>query len=73
MSIHPSDLPWWGWLLCALAAVSVASMGKITVDAKRSVNKPSPFSFLMFVLGAWASIILGTIAIVRLAKWAWGG
>jgi hypothetical protein len=70
--LHLSDLPWWGWLLCTLVAVSVASIGKITVDAKRSVNKPFPLSFLMFVIGAWAALILGIITIVRLAKWAWG-
>ena len=77
-TISPSNLLWWGWLLCALI------LGVVTYVAVRFYNdckfnyreyKISSVQELtsgaLAVICGWSCLGCALIGIVRFMKWAW--
>jgi hypothetical protein len=67
--INPSDLPWWGWILCGLG---FAVFGWIA--GKRGEESDSEFlglivSILLYMMAA----VCAVIGIARFVKWNWTG
>jgi len=68
--MNPADLPWWGWLLCALGAGFVALM----IAAYSSTReKTLYFSIVMYYIFGLAAVVCGIIGAIRFVKWVWGG
>lgn len=68
--INPSELPWWGWLLCTivLALISLFSFE----GARNNKDWVGSGCLAIGFLTALFAIIVGIIAVARLVKWAWG-
>jgi len=69
-AVSPSDLPWWGWLLCAVCAALVALGAKIYYDE----NTEKDWRLVAMVIGfvsVVAAFLLGVIGMVRFIKWIW--
>jgi hypothetical protein len=68
--ISPSDLPWWGWLLCAFAAACVASFlvkaADVTVD-ETAQNGVGCVAMVVGLIAAGCALI----GVIRLVKWVW--
>lgn len=80
--IKPSDLPWWGWLLCSVGAlVAINLLGRLLVVVMETFEKFG-LSFqdevflvplgLIVVLFGGVAVLTGLIGIVRFFKWIWG-
>jgi len=69
MPFNPSDLPWWGWLLCAVGA------GIFSVFCYLSYDEGDGGLLVLVgsVVGAVATLLLTVIGLVRFVKWAWVG
>jgi hypothetical protein len=68
MPISPSDLPWWGWIICAVVLGGVALFAYIY--AEESLEGGRHAMSLSFLAGLAASLC-DLIGIVRLIKWVW--
>jgi tellurite resistance protein TehA-like permease len=64
--ISPSDLPWWGWFLCAVGAGIISHMSGNAAEDKAYFND---LLFYAFGIGA---IICVLMAILCLVKLQWG-
>jgi hypothetical protein len=72
--MSPSDLPWWGWFLCAGGAAFVARLFFAAAWSDLLVAQSVQRSQRAYVLGCVASVaaaILGLIGLVRFIKWIW--
>jgi hypothetical protein len=66
--ISPSDLPWWGWLFCAVGA---GIIGVIAVLINETYDN---FATVTLIVVSWiAAAILLLVAIIRFVKWVWAG
>jgi tellurite resistance protein TehA-like permease len=68
--MSPSDLPWWGWFLCAFGAGLVALLIALFSSTR---EKKVYFSIVMYCVFGIAAVVCGIIGIVRLVKWVRGG
>jgi len=66
--MNPSDLPWWGWLLCAAVTGLIALVAYVV-----SEEHDSCLAGTMSVVFGLATAFLVVIGIVRLVKWIWNG
>ena len=75
LPFSPSDLPWWGWLLCALGCcvLSVIGQAKVTYDSVRGKGGRGYVGKALIVLGGAACFICAVIGVVRFVKWVWVG
>jgi hypothetical protein len=67
--LHPSDLPWWGWLLCGGGGILVALIAAVMTD-----RIPARNWLLVWFVGMAAKLtglIAFAIGIIRFVKWAW--
>jgi hypothetical protein len=74
MLISPSDLPWWGWLLCSLAAWIAFGIGGIMKIAARGEGTPvlvGCLGVLLEIASAAVGVVTGAIGIVLFARWVW--
>jgi|HubBroStandDraft_4_1064222.scaffolds.fasta_scaffold3657226_1 hypothetical protein len=69
MPIRPSDLPWWGWLLCAVGAGIVS----VVCYMSHEEGDGGWMAFVVSIVGAVATLLLFVIGLVRFVKWAWLG
>jgi hypothetical protein len=63
----PSDLPWWGWFLCAFGA-GIISLAAFAASEKKDTGC---LGYLVGILGIIAGFLFGIIGIIRLVKWIW--
>jgi hypothetical protein len=67
--ISPSDLPWWGWLLCSLGAWIVCWIAYALAEDYKA--------FFLSVLVAFVSgltgLVTGCMALILFVKWVWTG
>ena len=68
MPISPSDLEWWGWLLCALGGAIVTAIAALFSEDGDNVA-----AVLIAIAAGIATMICAGIGIIRFAKWAWAG
>ena len=73
----PSGIPWWGWLLCAVAFFVVGYLGFAFHHTER-FGKFSPtflgHVLICFAAGFWAlSVLAFVIALIRFIKSVWTG
>jgi len=70
MPIIPSNLPWWGWLLCSLAtwiACLIASFaGKFAQGKERG-----GLSMLVVLASGFSGLFTGAMAVIFFAKSFW--
>jgi hypothetical protein len=66
--ISPSDLPWWGWLLCSLGAWVVCVVTSLITDELESKGCLSTFIVAVAGLIGAATGVMGFILFV---KWVW--
>lgn len=69
MPFSPSDLPWWGWLLCAGGAGLVCFFSATYASSE----KGGCLSGVIAFISGFAGLICGVIGIVRFVKWIWEG
>jgi hypothetical protein len=68
--IDPSDLPWWGWLLCAAVAGVVAKIGMVVAnDARLDKEKwgQEVVAAICGFVGFWVAISTGAVGIASLS------
>jgi hypothetical protein len=63
----PSDLPWWGWLLCAFGA-GIISIIAFAFSEKKGAGC---MGYSVGVVGMVAGFLCGIIGLIRLVKWIW--
>jgi hypothetical protein len=68
MPISPSDLPWWGWLACAIGGAILMVVGVMAED-----SSDEPFGSIIAIVGFLAMLTCGAIGIIRFVKWVWSG
>jgi hypothetical protein len=72
--MSPSDLPWWGWLLWALAFFVFGYLGALFYDLKYSSKSFETFwgIFLKILwFGFWIlSALCAVVGVVSFIKWA---
>lgn len=71
MPFGPSDLPWWGWLLCAAIAGTVSAA--ISARDEKSEKGVGCFSLLLMLLFGVAACVTASIGVIRFVKWVWNG
>ena len=64
----PSDLPWWGWMLCGVGGFIVAALAIGLSDDSDGGCLAKLFGFIVGL----ASLVCGAIGIIRFIKWVWG-
>jgi hypothetical protein len=78
MPFSPSDFEWWAWMLFAIGGAIVCGILGIIASAFSDSDHPlGPIAILVFAASALiaglGSLGCFLLAIVRFAKWAWGG
>ena len=74
MPISPSDLPWWGWLLCSIGAfVACGIVWTFFSNGLKSGSFAVRVVALVSATIGLLGVILGGLAIVRFVKWVWVG
>ena len=69
MPISPSDLPWWGWLLCAVGAGIVS----VVCYVLHEESDGGWLTLVVGIVGVVATFVSAALGIVRFVKWAWAG
>jgi len=70
--ISPSDLPWWGWLLCSLGTGLVAfHASALSEDSSSKGGFGYATGIAVGLILGLISLLCGIIGIVRLVKWIW--
>jgi FtsH-binding integral membrane protein len=64
--ISPSDLPWWGWMLCSLGAW--IAFGFAAQEEQTTQN--GLFAILAGITGL-VGLVTGGIAVTLFVKWVW--
>jgi cytochrome c biogenesis protein CcdA len=66
----PSDLPWWGWLLCAAVAGIIAKVGMVVANDARLDKKKWAQEVVAAIcgfVGFWVAVSTGAIGIASLS------
>lgn len=75
--MSPSDLPWWGWLLCAVPFYAVGVFMGWQYEGESYMQSPSERNLMLFKAlwyGFWIlALFCALVGVVRLVKWAWIG
>jgi hypothetical protein len=72
--MSPSDLPWWGWILCAAGVALAAKLSFGHAWNRLLVGRDEKASGRAYVIGLVACVAaatLGLIGLVRFIKWIW--
>jgi len=64
--ISPSDLPWWGWLLCSLGAGVISW---IAIEVSESKN--GCLAALAAFVSGLIAVITGVMGVILFVKWVW--
>jgi undecaprenyl pyrophosphate phosphatase UppP len=66
--ISPSELPWWGWMLCTVGTVIIGVIAVL-------INKVHDnLATVTLIAVSWiVAAILFLITIIRFVKWIWIG
>lgn len=72
--MSPADLPWWGWMLCAIGAFVVSFFSVIYASSESNTPGKSGggFAYILAVVFGLATVGTGLIGIIRFVKWVWG-
>jgi len=62
--ISPSELPWWGWLLCSIAAWIVVAIASALSKKRRRGCYVALFAGFAWLIG----LVAGVLAVLRLIK-----
>ena len=67
MPFSPSDLSWWGWLLCSIAAWVVC------IFASALTEKGGCLAGLIALMAGVAGTVTGVMGAILFVKWVWYG
>jgi hypothetical protein len=70
MPFSPSDLPWWGWLLCSIGTGIVCLWFIALVGSNDSAFRRGFMGLVIFLSGLTA-LITGLMGLIRFIKWVW--
>lgn len=74
MPISPSDLPWWGWLLCSFSAAIVAmfagGFASASFDDTGKAGRGC-VSMLIAIPAGLAALSMGVMGVILFVKWVW--
>lgn len=71
--MSPTDLPWWGWMLCAIGAFVVSFFSVIYASNESNTpGKSGGFAYFLAVMFGLTTVGTGLIGIIRFVKWVWG-
>jgi hypothetical protein len=73
MSLDPSVLPWWGWVLSAVVLACVAVIGFAFFDDLEQKTDWSVILFWLAVGAVPAALFCLAVGLIRFIKWAWTG
>jgi hypothetical protein len=74
MPFSPSDLPWWGWLLCSLGAWAVCWVTLFVLPVLSEEGWLARcLCVLVRIVSGLAGLVTGAMAIVLFVKWVWNG
>ncbi len=76
MPFSPSDLPWWGWLLCSAVTLVVAAISWFIFTRSHANHSSavSAFGYLALLVGVPCGLaggFTGLIGIILFVKWVW--
>jgi hypothetical protein len=69
--VSPQNLPWWGWILLAVALWFLQLILSASSDKTISTNEHTDFFWFLraaLVVGMFLSVLIG---ILRFVKWVW--
>jgi hypothetical protein len=61
----PSDLSWWGWLLCSIVALVVARVAYLFDDNR------GPLPLVICIPTGIIGVLCSAIGLIRFVKWVW--
>jgi hypothetical protein len=67
MPFSPSDLPWWGWLLCSLVAWIVCGIAYGFSENKNG----GCLAILLATVAGLGGTVTGIMGIILFVKWVW--
>ena len=67
MPFSPSDLPWWGWLLCSFGAWIVCAIAAAFAQSKNG----GCLAVLVAFISGLAGCVTGIMALILFVKWVW--
>jgi hypothetical protein len=67
MLFSPSDLPWWGWLLCSVGAWFVCMIAGAIGNSQKQGCLAGFVALVSGLIGA----ITGLISVILFVKWVW--
>jgi len=70
MPFSPSDLPWWGWLICSFVAFGTCIICVLISDR---VSKGEWFWAIVNLLAGLVGLVTGAMALILFVKWVWNG
>jgi len=71
--MSPADLPWWGWMLCAIGASVVSFFSAIyAANESRISRRNDGIAYLLAIIFGLATVVTGSIGLIRFVKWVWG-
>ena len=71
MLIIPSNLPWWGWLLCSLATCIVCVIASFAGKIAAGGKDRGGLSMLVAFASGISGLFAGAMAVIFFVKWAW--
>jgi hypothetical protein len=66
----PSNLPWWGWLLCSLATWIVCLIASFAGKSAKEKERGG-LSMLVAFASGFSGLFTGAMAVIFFAKWVW--
>ncbi len=67
MPTSPSDISWWGWLLCSMVAWITCVIAYAISQHQRRGHFLAPIAFITCLIG----VLTGAMAAVLFVEWAW--
>lgn len=75
--MSPSDIPWWGWFVCAISAWTIC--GVVGLFAAAATNEDGEGSSAVMLANlislscALGGVLAAVIGVIRFTKWVWVG
>jgi hypothetical protein len=76
MPFSPSDLPWWGWLICSavtlvVAVISWSIFDRCHDDQSSATSAFGYIALLVAVPAGLLALLTGVMGIILFVKWVW--
>ena len=69
--MNPQNLPWWGWILLAVAFWFLQLIVSASADKSISTNEHTEFFWFVRAALIVGMLLSAMIGIIRFVKWVW--